>query len=319
MNAAGRLTAYGAGLAVAFTGAFAVAGAVVPDDAADQTAQARQEVEGERMDDHAAAGQEHPGQAPAVEDVRGLAIAQDGFLLTPVRSPGAVGEAGDLSFQVQDAAGEPVVDYRTAHDKDLHLIVVRADGSGYRHVHPRLDPSTGTWSIPWRWAEAGTYRVFVDFVPATGDDEKNVTLSRTVQVAGDVAPTTPEPTATDEVDGFTVDVSGELTAGSTSELTVSVRRDGEPVTTLEPYLGAFGHLVALREGDLAYLHVHAAGDEPAEGDTAGPEIGFAATAPTPGRYLLYLDFQVDGKVRTAELVLDAGAAHGTPDTSDHGH
>jgi hypothetical protein len=31
-------------------------------------------------------------------------------------------------------------------------------------------------------------------------------------------------------------------------------------------------------------------------------------APTPGRYLLYLDFKVGGEVRTAEFVLDTGAA-----------
>ena len=74
----------------------------------------------------------------------------------------------------------------------------------------------------------------------------------------------------------------------------SVTRDGEPVTVLEPYLGAFGHLVALRDGDLAYLHVHAEGADPEAGQTTGPDIAFAAEAPTAGRYLLYLDFQVDG-------------------------
>ena len=49
-------------------------------------------------------------------------------------------------------------------------------------------------------------------------------------------------------------------------LTARVTRDGEPVTDLEPYLAAYGHLVALREGDLAYLHVHPDG-EPGDGVT----------------------------------------------------
>ncbi|WP_433370648.1 hypothetical protein [Streptosporangium sp. CA-115845] len=53
--------------------------------------------------------------------------------------------------------------------------------------------------------------------------------------------------------GARLALGGDLVAGSSSELTISIARDGEPVTTLEPYLGAFGHLVALREGDLAYL------------------------------------------------------------------
>ena len=61
-------------------------------------------------------------------------------------------------------------------------------------------------------------------------------------------------------------------------LTATVSRDGEPVTDLQPYLGAYGHLVALRDGDLGYLHVHP------EGDTGpGPEIAFGTEFPSAGR------------------------------------
>lgn len=46
------------------------------------------------------------------------------------------------------------------------------------------------------------------------------------------------------------------------------------------------------------------GQEPQAGEASGPEIVFEATAPTPGRYLLYLDFQVvpAGKVRATEEI-----------------
>jgi hypothetical protein len=56
----------------------------------------------------------------------------------------------------------------------------------------------------------------------------------------------------------------------------------------EPYLGAGGHLVALREGDMAFLHVHPTGDGPS----------FGATFPTEGRYRLFLQFKHDGRVQT---------------------
>ncbi len=99
------------------------------------------------------------------------------------------------------------------------------------------------------------------------------------------------------------------------------------MTSLEPYLGAYGHLVALRAGDLAYLHTHPEGAEPVDGEVSGPEVKFATTAPTPGRYYLYFDFQVDGQVHSARFVLDttgsapAPAASGssitvTPETAD---
>ena len=118
-----------------------------------------------------------------------------------------------------------------------------------------------------------------------------------------------------------------LALGGQGEVTV-VERDGEPVTTIEPYLGAAGHLVALREGDLAYLHVHPEGEAPTAAEPGGPEIDFVTTAPTPGRYLLYLDVKVDGQVHTAPLVVDTAGSSpagstATPSTShgdtDHDH
>ncbi|WP_202805071.1 heavy-metal-associated domain-containing protein [Arthrobacter sp. TB 26] len=235
--------------------------------------------------------------------VKGLSMEQDGFILADVSSPGAAGQEGTLSFTISDAGGKPVTDFETSHDKKLHLIVVRTDGTQFRHVHPTMD-AHGVWSLPWKWNAAGSYRVYADIVPAaTG---QNITLTRTVQAAGEFTPAAPAPvSATDTVDGYTVDLTGTLSASEHAMLKVTVSRDGKPVTTLQPYLGSYGHLVALREGDLAYLHVHPEGAEPLPGVVSGPDVEFMTEAPTPGRYLLYLDFQVDGQVHTAEFVLNA--------------
>ena len=85
-----------------------------------------------------------------------------------------------------------------------------------------------------------------------------------------------------------LDATG-ATAGEESELRFTITRDGRPVDT-EPYLGAGGHLVALREGDMAFLHVHPTGD--------GQGVGFAATFPTAGSYRLFLQFKHEGRVQT---------------------
>lgn len=319
MNAAGRLGAFAAGLALVFGGTFAAAGSVVPESVVADWAQDSAPDGGAGHDDHAdkeasSTGSAQEGQRAAVI---GVTIADSGYSIGPVRAPTEAGQPGSLSFQIVDDAGDPVTAYATAHGKELHLIVVRSDGTHYRHVHPRLDAGTGTWSLPWSWDAAGTYRVYADFT-ATGG--KPATLSRTVDVAGQVDLQRPtSPVTRDTVDGFDVSVSGGLVAGTESELTIEVTRDHTPVTDLEPYLGAFGHLVALREGDLAYLHVHAHGAEPKAGDLAGPRVVFIAKAPTAGRYLLYLDFQVDGKVHTATFVLDAAGPSGAAgqDPRDH--
>lgn len=316
MNTAGRLGIYGAGLVVVFGAAFAASGAIVPESAVASWTQRGAGHDEMPVEEET----QSTGTAKAEEsDVSGVTIAASGYAIGPISAPGETGIEGDLSFEIRDAAGEAVTAYETAHGKQLHLIVVRSDGSEYRHVHPELDAQTGTWSLPWQWDAAGTYRVYADF---SAEGASGTTLSRTVDVAGVLAPQPPTQTQTTaSIDGFDVTISGELVAGTGSELTVEVTRDGEPVTALEPYLGAFGHLVALREGDLAYLHVHAHGDEPEPGDLAGPEVVFTAQTPTAGRYLLYLDFQVDGKVHTAQFVLDAAASAdaGTTDDGDENH
>jgi hypothetical protein len=308
VNAAGRLGAYAAGVVVVFTGAFAAAGAVVPEQTVETWTQ---QAEGAQMTEHTDEGQDQASAEASTgrhagHQVQGVSVEQNGYLLQEVTAPHTVGEAGELAFTITGPDGAAVTDFEPEHEKELHLIVVRSDGAHYRHVHPVMDEA-GRWSLPWQWEAAGSYRVYADITPAGAGE--GLTLTRTVEVAGTLEPAVPEVTATDEVDGFEVSVEGGIAAGTTSQLRVNVTRDGTPVTTLEPYLGAYGHLVALRAGDLAYLHVHPEGADPVAGEVSGPDVEFATTAPSPGRYYLYFDFQVDGQVHTAQFALD------TTDTS----
>jgi hypothetical protein len=85
----------------------------------------------------------------------------------------------------------------------------------------------------------------------------------------------------------------DVVAGEESTLEFTVRRDGELVADLPDYLGAKGHLVALCDGDLAYLHVH----------TDEERLEFAADFPSAGSYRLFLQFQGGDSVRTAEFTV----------------
>ncbi|MEJ7771616.1 MAG: hypothetical protein WKF51_06915, partial [Geodermatophilaceae bacterium] len=89
-------------------------------------------------------------------------------------------------------------------------------------------------------------------------------------MAGEFTPIPlPAPATTSTLDGYEVTLDGSAMAGAESELSFTVSRDGQQLTDLEPYLGAFGHLVSLRVGDLAYLHTHPIEDA-AAGEQAGP-------------------------------------------------
>jgi hypothetical protein len=207
-----------------------------------------------------------------------------------------------FAFRITGPDGEAVTAYEEKHEKELHLIVVRRDLAGFQHVHPTL-AANGTWTVPLDVPSGGTYRVFADFEP-TGLG-RGVTLGTDLSVAGTFEPAPlPPPAATTSVDGFDVTVEGveRVRAGQETEIAFTVSRGSREVTDLQPYLGAFGHLVSLRTGDLAYLHTH-----PVGGDAhGGPTVRFATEFPTAGTYRLFLDFQVDGVVRTAELTISAG-------------
>lgn len=249
--------------------------------------------------DPAAHGDGHSSEAAPAS---GLTARADGYSLALADREVAAGRTR-LNFRVLTSSGRPLLDYTREHDKDLHLIVVRRDLTGFQHVHPVLDRESGTWSVDVRLTP-GVWRVVADFTP---EGWEGITLADDLAVAGDFAPE-PLPvdsrTSTVETDAgtYTVTLEGDTAPGAATVLTTRIELDGEPVTDLEPYLGAFGHLVAIRAGDLGYLHVH-----PEEGQP-GPGIDFATAFPEPATYRLFLDFQHRGTVHTAAFTVESGGA-----------
>ncbi|WP_433389434.1 hypothetical protein [Micromonospora sp. KLBMP9576] len=306
MNTATKLSGFALGLAVVFGATYGVgrvADPVAPPVEAPHDATGGHGTDGE-------AG--HGGDNGATERLPGgLLVSDRGYTLRLLDAP-----AGQFTFQVTGSDGRAVTAYDVAHDKRMHLIVARRDLSGFRHVHPEMAPD-GTWRVDSPLAGPGVWRAFADFTP-TGAEALTLGVDVTVPGALTGRPL-PAPATSTTVDGYTVTLAGAPEPGRTAELNLTVRRDGQPVTDLEPYLGAYGHLVALRQGDLAYLHVHPNG-EPGDGRTApGPDVSFSAEVPSAGAYRLYLDFKHGGVVRTAEFTVVAGGpaaptapAAGTP-------
>jgi hypothetical protein len=242
---------------------------------------------------HGAADEERMGaheETVEQDAVRGLAASSSGMTLQLERHRLPRARRTELAFTVEDAEGA-VTDFEVEHERRLHLIVVRRDMQGFQHLHPRMS-ADGRWSTPVTIDEAGKYRVFADFK----HDGRNQTLARDVTVPGRVeaAPFPAVQSRTTTSSGYEVELDPpDAHGGEETELGFTVTRDGEHVE-VERYLGADGHLVALREGDLAYLHVHptAAG---------GDAIQFETQFPTAARYALFLQFKHDGEVHTASF------------------
>ena len=287
MSALARLSLFGLLLGVVFVGAALAGAAVGPSPSATDGGEGP----------HAAAGHESPTREARAETASappGVQVAQAGYRLVLDRTRVEGGtRAATIRFRVLGANGQPVRDYEIEHEKRMHFIVVGRDLSSFQHLHPRM-ARDGTWETRAKLPDGGTYRVFADF-KAAGQKR---TLGADVHAAGVVRPKPlPQPSRIARTrDGLEVSLSaGDLRAGQEGLVEFAVRRDGRAVTEeLSPYLGAKGHLVALREGDLAYLHTHPENDR----------LAFMATYPTAGAYRLFVQFLYKSRVQTAAFTVE---------------
>lgn len=205
----------------------------------------------------------------------GLGVEQDGYRLVQDRDAFVGGRTEPYVFRILDPSGDMLRDYDVEHERLLHLIVVgRAPNRVFLHLHPK-QRADGAWTVPLRLPVNGSYRVFADF---TTVGERR-TLG--VDIVGYDGPNL----WADPISQYDVEL---LRDGERLEF--QVRFAGNPVK-LQPYLGARGHLVVLRNGDLAYIHAHADEDK----------LAFDAPFPSAGHYRLYLQFKVGGKVETVSL------------------
>jgi hypothetical protein len=280
-----RVALFAGLLALVFAGA-ALAGSAL-DPRLDRETSAHAPASEHAMETHSTARE---------AQANGLTQAEGGLRLV-VSDPQEVAASQRLGFRIVDKDGATVRDFEVEHDRRMHLIVVRRDLRGFQHLHPQ-QAANGDWEVPLRVADAGSYRVFADF--STGGESH--TLGTDLHVNGRFeAQALPHPTKTAMTDrGYRARL--EQVGG---EVRFTVFKGGRRIDDIEPYLGARGHLVALREGDLGFLHVH-----PESKARVGSDIRFAIEYPSPGRYRLFLQFKLDGQVQTAAFTHEIGDGHG---------
>ncbi|MFG2795204.1 hypothetical protein [Streptomyces pseudovenezuelae] len=235
----------------------------------------------------------------------GLSDSQNGYRLTAEDTALPSGKQTAYRFTVTGPGGKPLTDFALDQTKRMHFYAIRSDLTGFQHVHPTM-ATDGTWNADLSALTPGSWRMFASFTPNTGTGKgDDFVLSRTVTVPGNSAKTPlPAPATSTQADGYTVTVKGEPMAGMAHPLTVSIAKNGRPVTDLEPYLDTYAHLTAFHEGDAAFAHLHPT--TKVTGDNGGPDLSFHAELPTSGNWRLYLQFQTGGKLHTAALTLRVG-------------
>jgi hypothetical protein len=229
-----------------------------------------------------------------------VVVSSNRIMAEMVEAKWSLEEGSLIRIEIQKNNGEPMEDFEVNHEKLLHLIIVSKNLSYFNHIHPEYKGG-GVFEIENDFPAGGQYRLIADFKPVGGD---SMTKMEWIQVEGVPATDVPmakELTLVDVADGKRASLSIEgLGVNRETALTFTVEdaSTGEPVTDLEPYLGAIGHVVVLSEGGERYVHVHAEEDQ-----GTGPEAQFETSFPKAGIYKLWGQFQQNGQVFTVSYTV----------------
>jgi hypothetical protein len=250
----------------------------------------------------------YPGMS-AMATGDGLSQTGSGLTFKAEMTGAPAGKSLSYPFQIQASDGAPVTRYSDDQTKLMHFYVIRSDLTGFQHVHPTMSHD-GTWTAPVAALRPGRYRTYASFIAHTQSGEQvPLTLGNPLSVPGagaDVNAALPPASPTSQVDGYTVSVGDpQLVAGMSHTLTVTITKDGKPVTDLQPYLATYAHLTAFRQGNLAFAHLHPQGSVNASGG-GGPTLKFEAMLPQAGNWRLFLQFRTGNALHTAAITLAVG-------------
>jgi hypothetical protein len=205
-----------------------------------------------------------------------------------------------ISLQINDSKGVPIEKFDVNHEKQLHLILVSKDLSYFEHIHPEYK-GKGLFEISTAFPKNGEYKLIADFIP-TGAQQK--TEAHWIQVGNEKAamdPITPDTSLIKTVDNKEIVLSfDKLQAGKEVQMNFSFKdsKTKTPITSLQPYLGAVGHVVIISSDVEQYIHNH-----PLEEKATGPDAKFATSFPKSGTYKIWGQFQQNGQVFIVPFVV----------------
>jgi hypothetical protein len=239
----------------------------------------------------------------------GKASTVDGYSLVSLKGPKKAGQAGTLTFVINGPSGKPQTDFTLQQTKLLHLYVVRADLTGFQHIHPTIDMKTGVWSVPITFAQPGPYRFVAEFEALKDDgnfDDRILGANLVVPGAYQPAKYTPM-YGSASVDGYTFSLDRTATVHG-PDLHLHVTKAGVDVTDLQQYLQSFAHVTGFRQGDLTAVHVHPNEIPPKTDPTkvGGPILTLASLFTAPGNYRLFIEFQTGGVLHRAPIDVKVG-------------
>jgi hypothetical protein len=203
-----------------------------------------------------------------------------------------------MTFRIAEPqSGKPVTQFELIHERLFHLFLMSQDLSYFAHEHPEPQPD-GSFTFAAKLPTGGPYRVLCDFYPVGGTPQM---IAKTIILPGPATKTnlqkdSSSKTAENLRVSLTMDPS-DPAAGRKTMLFFEL----DPADGLEPYLGAWGHMLAASADLIDMIHAHPAWEE------GGPKIQFNVIFPRPGMHRVWVQFQRHGVVNTAAFNIPVAA------------
>jgi len=189
----------------------------------------------------------------------------------------------------------PVREFEVMHEKLFHLFVISGDLTYFAHEHPTPLPN-GRFRFETTLPKPGTYRIACDLFPKGATPQF---LTRTIFTAGaelKPAPILPPDLVPKRAANLEVTLTtqpAQPLAGLETLMFATLR----PADGLEPYLGAYAHMLAASDDLIDVVHDHPLYAYPTETDR--PQIQFNMLFPRERTYRVWMQFQRKGIVNTA--------------------
>jgi hypothetical protein len=221
--------------------------------------------------------------------------------VTPPQIP--AGREITLEFRIRHPkTGAVVKDFEVIHEKLFHLFLVSQDLEYFAHLHPDPLPDGG-FRLKTTLPKPGTYRLLADFDPKGGTPQLAARTFTTARYTQALAASIPHPGA-DLAPKKGANLEVELTmeppqpiAGKKTLLFLQL----QPATGLEPYIGAWAHLLAVSNDLIDTIHSH-----PFIAD-GGPRMQFNIFFPREAVYRIWIQFQRKGVVNTVAFTVPVRA------------
>lgn len=219
------------------------------------------------------------------------------------------GEPVSMRLTIRDQkTGEQMKAFDVAHEKLIHLMIIRDDLGTFSHVHPDIQ-SDGSFTITYTFPTEGRFHLFADVAPKGRGSQ---VLTAEIDVKPAKGSPRPQPFVLDAsrpavstVDGVTARLSSDPAPATrtmnTLTVTLTDATTGKPVTDLQPYLGAMGHMVLVNQDGTTYVHSHP--DDALADDARNGVVSFSARFAKPGLYRCWAQFQRNGTVITTDFAV----------------